>query len=212
MERDRPWEVRGGTVLIVDDDEDDAHLSLHTIKKLFPRFRALVIHSAEDLFFYLEGNKDFSNRSEYPYPNLVLLALKMAGLDGRRADLVAPTSTPQRYTSYRANGIWRTAIGKKHLRPGCARLPYQTITSRSMRKTRSAMPAVAGVSKSACFCRCPLTPSMEGRAWAQFLPSASLQWEASRLLRRHAFYAVRLARHPLSPLWPWPIAAFAPPR
>ena len=82
MERDRPWEGRGGTVLIVDDDEDDAHLSLHTIKKLFPRFRALVIHSAEDLFFYLEGNKDFSNRSEYPYPNLVLLALKMAGLDG----------------------------------------------------------------------------------------------------------------------------------
>jgi CheY-like chemotaxis protein len=82
MAIERLWEAQGGTVLIVDDDVDDAHFSLHTIKKLFPQFRARVVHSAEDLFFSLEGNKDFSDRNDFPYPILVLLDLKMAGLDG----------------------------------------------------------------------------------------------------------------------------------
>jgi CheY-like chemotaxis protein len=82
MEINEYREETTGTVLVVDDDVDEARLALHTLRELFPQLCTRTVHSAEDLFFYLQGEHGFSDRSEFPYPNLVLLDLKMAGLDG----------------------------------------------------------------------------------------------------------------------------------
>jgi CheY-like chemotaxis protein len=82
MDRNQYGEGSSRTILIVDDDVDEARSALNTIGELLPRLRTRAVHSAEDFFFYLQGEHGFSDRAEFPYPNLVLLDLKMAGLDG----------------------------------------------------------------------------------------------------------------------------------
>jgi CheY-like chemotaxis protein len=82
MNLDRRREKSDGAVLIVDDDVDDAFSTLRTLEELFPQLCMRAVHSAKDLFNYLEGKHGFSDRTEYPYPILVLLDLKMAGQDG----------------------------------------------------------------------------------------------------------------------------------
>src|ERR1700723_3168331 len=82
MDLDRRREKSGETVLIVDDDVDDAFSTLRTLEELFPQLCIRAVHSAKDLFNYLEGNHGFSERTDYPYPILILLDLKMAGQDG----------------------------------------------------------------------------------------------------------------------------------
>ena len=71
-----------GTVLVVDDDLDDAGLARRTIGKLFPQLGTRAVHSGEELISYLQGKNGFSDRTEFPYPVLLLLDLKMSGLDG----------------------------------------------------------------------------------------------------------------------------------
>jgi len=65
-------------ILIAEDDADDAALiraaiRIHGIKKA-------AIHSVPDghkAIAYLEGLGEFSNRRKYPFPNLIVSALKM---------------------------------------------------------------------------------------------------------------------------------------
>jgi len=68
-------------ILIAEDDADDAALiraaiRIHGIKKA-------AIHSVPDghkAIAYLEGLGEFSNRRKYPFPNLIVSALKMPRL------------------------------------------------------------------------------------------------------------------------------------
>jgi|SRR5665213_575217 len=71
-----------GTILIVDDDADDALLTQRAIRKLAAHFRAQIVNSGEKLISYLQGESDFSDRNKHPYPILVLLDLKMPEMDG----------------------------------------------------------------------------------------------------------------------------------
>jgi len=71
-----------GSLLVVDDDADDVQLALRTIGKLFPEMTARAVRSGEALISYLQGENEFGNRADFPYPLLVLLDLKMPGLDG----------------------------------------------------------------------------------------------------------------------------------
>jgi len=78
------WNKPGrlGTVLIVDDNPDDVALTRQTLGKLFPQLRTRVVHSGEDCLAYLQGKNGFADRTEFPYPMLVLLDLRMFGPDG----------------------------------------------------------------------------------------------------------------------------------
>src|SRR5579862_6264025 len=71
-----------GTVLIVDDNEDDVVLARRALGKLFPQLCTRAVHSGEEFIAYLQEENGFSDRTEFPYPTLVLLDLKMGGMDG----------------------------------------------------------------------------------------------------------------------------------
>src|SRR6266850_4826426 len=69
-------------ILLVEDQEDDVVL----IRKAFERAGSPnplhVVRDGEDGVAYLSGSGKYANRAEYPLPWLVLLDIKMPGMDG----------------------------------------------------------------------------------------------------------------------------------
>lgn len=68
--------------LLVEDNESDVILiqrAFVTAKILNPLF---IVNSAEDAMAYLAGAGRYNNRDEFPLPGLILLDLKLPGLDG----------------------------------------------------------------------------------------------------------------------------------
>jgi CheY-like chemotaxis protein len=68
--------------LVVEDNED--HVVL--IRRAFAKSKVVnplqVVRSGEDALTYLEGVGRFSNRAEFPLPAVILLDLKLTGMDG----------------------------------------------------------------------------------------------------------------------------------
>jgi CheY-like chemotaxis protein len=68
--------------LVVEDNED--HILL--IRRAFAKSKVVnplqVVRSGEDALAYLEGTGRFSNRAEFPLPAIILLDLKLTGMDG----------------------------------------------------------------------------------------------------------------------------------
>ena len=69
-------------ILLAEDREDDIIL----VRKAFERAQIgnplHVARNGEEAMAYLAGEGKYSNRAEYPLPWLILLDLKMPGLDG----------------------------------------------------------------------------------------------------------------------------------
>ena len=69
-------------ILLVEDQPNDVFL----IKKAFEKGQILnplfVVNSGEEAMAYLTGDGKYRNRDEYPLPDLMLLDIKMPGLDG----------------------------------------------------------------------------------------------------------------------------------
>jgi len=69
-------------ILLVEDSEDDITI----IRKAFERAGVhnplFVVRDGEAAVAYLSGNGKYSIRDEYPLPALVLLDLKLPGMDG----------------------------------------------------------------------------------------------------------------------------------
>jgi len=74
-----------GPVLIVDDDPTDAMQTEWVLAELQPKFPVQILTSGEDLVAYLNGEGLYKDRAAYPYPSMILLDLKMPGMDGYEA-------------------------------------------------------------------------------------------------------------------------------
>jgi CheY-like chemotaxis protein len=68
--------------LLVEDNADDAKLLVRSFSKAKVLNPVHVVRSGEAALDYLMGTGQYANRAEYPLPTLILLDLKMPGLDG----------------------------------------------------------------------------------------------------------------------------------
>ena len=69
-------------ILMVEDERDYALLIQETIGEPSAPYLLQVVESGEDAIAYLSGEGKFADRSEYPFPFLILLDLKMPGTGG----------------------------------------------------------------------------------------------------------------------------------
>src|SRR5260370_39803334 len=71
-----------GVILLVEDKEDD----IIVVRRAFERGGIpnplQVVRDGEEAIEYLQGFGKYRNREEYPLPALILLDLKMPGMDG----------------------------------------------------------------------------------------------------------------------------------
>ena len=71
-----------GVILLAEDREDDILLIRRAFRKAFITNPLQVVRDGEEAIAYLSGEGKYSNRSEYPLPDLMLLDLKMPRMDG----------------------------------------------------------------------------------------------------------------------------------
>src|SRR5215475_5468250 len=71
-----------GVILLVEDREDDVLLIRFALKKGGVDNPIHAVRSGEEAVEYLRGRGKYADRDEYPLPALILLDLKMRGMDG----------------------------------------------------------------------------------------------------------------------------------
>lgn len=69
-------------ILLAEDREDDIVLIRKAFRQAGLNNPIYVVRDGEEAIEYLKGEGKFSNREEYPLPDLVLLDLKMPKCDG----------------------------------------------------------------------------------------------------------------------------------
>ena len=69
-------------ILLVEDLEDDVELVRRAFSKAVVPNPIHVVRSGEEALKYLEGTGPYANRAEHPLPALILLDLRMPGMDG----------------------------------------------------------------------------------------------------------------------------------
>jgi CheY-like chemotaxis protein len=70
------------TILHVDDDSNDIVLFQHACQKAGVQFCLQNVVDGDQAISYLRGAEQYADRQRYPLPTLVLLDLKMPGLNG----------------------------------------------------------------------------------------------------------------------------------
>jgi len=73
---------RSGVILLVEDLEDDVLLIRRALTKSFIDNPLRVARTGADAIAYLSGDDKYEDRKRFPFPALVLLDLKMPGMDG----------------------------------------------------------------------------------------------------------------------------------
>ncbi len=69
-------------ILLVEDNKMDIVLTLDAFREAHLSNEIHVVHNGEEALQYLFGENKFADRKTYPLPNLILLDLKMPGIDG----------------------------------------------------------------------------------------------------------------------------------
>lgn len=103
------------TILLVEDNPDDAELIAHAFKKVGIANPLFLVDDGDKALDYLSSRSPFSNRSAYPLPGLILLDLKLPRRSGfevlddirstaatRRTPVIVLTSSNQQNDIQRA--------------------------------------------------------------------------------------------------------------
>ena len=69
-------------ILVVEDREDDIRIILKAFEQAKLVNPVQLVRDGDEAISYLKGQGKYSNRAEYPLPDLVLLDLKMPRMDG----------------------------------------------------------------------------------------------------------------------------------
>lgn len=69
-------------ILLVDDNPMDVILTLDAFKEARLNNNINVARDGEEALDYIFGKGEFADRSKFPMPSLILLDLKMPGIDG----------------------------------------------------------------------------------------------------------------------------------
>lgn len=69
-------------ILLVEDNKMDVALTLDAFKEAHLANKIEVAHNGEEALEYLFGDGKFADRKIYPLPSIILLDLKMPGIDG----------------------------------------------------------------------------------------------------------------------------------
>ena len=73
----------GCKILMVDDSDDDRALFRVAVRKACESLQLLApVADGEQAIRYLSGDSEFADRARHPYPELMVLDLKMPGKDG----------------------------------------------------------------------------------------------------------------------------------
>jgi CheY-like chemotaxis protein len=87
--------VEGQVLLLVEDDATDALLVERALNKHGTKTEVRRVARGEELVHYLDGVGVYKDRKRYPFPNVLLLDLKMPGMDG--FDVLAWRQASTRY-------------------------------------------------------------------------------------------------------------------
>src|SRR4051812_18617576 len=71
-----------GVILVVEDREDDALLMRRAFEQGAISNPLQIARDGAEAIAYLGGSNKYSDRTQYPLPILILLDLKMPGIDG----------------------------------------------------------------------------------------------------------------------------------
>jgi len=69
-------------ILLVEDNQMDVVLTLDAFQEAKLKNKINVARNGREALDYLFGNDKYADRTIYPLPNLILLDLKMPGIDG----------------------------------------------------------------------------------------------------------------------------------
>ncbi len=69
-------------ILLIEDEEAHAQLTKRAIRKAGNANRIDVAYDGEEALDYLFNNGKYADKSKYPYPGLILLDIKLPGIDG----------------------------------------------------------------------------------------------------------------------------------
>jgi two-component system response regulator len=70
------------TILVAEDDANDRKLFHLALQRIGTEVKIREVTDGTDVRDYLEGNRHFGNRGEFPLPNLLIVDLKMPKMDG----------------------------------------------------------------------------------------------------------------------------------
>ncbi len=70
------------TILLVEDDENDVLLMKRAFKKIFPTNPLHIARNGREAVEYLTGKGDYSDRTKFPFPELIITDIKMPGMTG----------------------------------------------------------------------------------------------------------------------------------
>src|SRR5437016_5277402 len=73
---------RNTTILVADDDQNDVFFLRRAFQKSGLEHSVVHVADGQEAIDYLRGEADYSDRSRFPLPSLLLLDLKMPKVDG----------------------------------------------------------------------------------------------------------------------------------
>jgi CheY-like chemotaxis protein len=77
-----PATNRPGTVLVVEDNADDVRLLELAVRQARTGLAFYTVSNAEAAIAYLKGEGEFADRRAHPLPDLVLVDIRLPGMDG----------------------------------------------------------------------------------------------------------------------------------